>query len=166
MMRSQQLIIVLLVANLLATFWFGFNGNAERASSLTHNSTSESVYSLPAVMSEGVRQKILKRFIEAFNVADYKALYELFGEEAKGQFSQQQLEQKFKKFIELFHAIDDGEFSYSEAGRNKGSTQTYILYYSLKFSEQSEIGRTGILKITLAVDGPSYQIYGIRLLSK
>jgi hypothetical protein len=46
---------------------------------------------------------------------------------------------------------------------NKGSNNYYNLYFSVKFSDESELDRFGVLKITVATDGSGYEVWGIRL---
>ncbi len=41
-----------------------------------------------------------------------------------------------------------------------------MLHYAVKLSEKSTFGEIADLKITIAIEGNKYQIYGIRLFSK
>jgi hypothetical protein len=157
MQRSQIVIVVLLVLNLVATCWFGVNQGGvspkERAS----------LNALPAVFTDAEKARLYNRFQRMFNAGDFEGLYDIFSPVAKAQFSEEKAIKEFARLKQYYDEVSGGVFQYSEFAGNKGSNNYYNLYFSVKFSDESELDRSGVLKITVATDGDSYEVYGIRL---
>ncbi|WP_153304337.1 hypothetical protein [Desulfosudis oleivorans] len=160
MKLSQALIIILLVANLIATIWFGINkepgGEVSQIAKAAH-------HELPPVVSSEVRNEIFETFFQYFNAADYDSLYNMFGPVAKAEVLKEASVKEFKRMVDYFHSIESGVYIYSELLGSRGNTNIYTMYYSVNLSEKSEFGTKGTLKVTIAVQGNEYQIYGIRL---
>ncbi|MBU3068838.1 hypothetical protein KOI40_03345 [Aestuariicella sp. G3-2] len=162
MQASQAVIILLLVANLVATVWFGLND--EPVTIATQTQTEKTAeHELPAVITYEVRDRLYNRFVRAFNAKDYDALYDMFGPGAKAQFSKELANAEFQKLTKYFHSVEGGGFTYSELSGTQGNTKVYILNYAVTFPKSSELGTSGTLKITVAVQGGDYQVYGIRI---
>ncbi|WP_370293070.1 hypothetical protein [Thalassolituus sp.] len=157
MQKSQVIIVVLLVLNLAATVWFGLNG------SVVSPKDRASLNALPPVFTEAEKTRLYNRFQRTFNAGDFEALYQIFGPGAQALFSEDRATAEFSKLKRLFDTVSHGTFQRSEFAGNKGSTNYYNLYYSVKFSDNSEVGSSGTLKITVATDEAGYQVYGIRL---
>ena len=157
MQRFQIVIVFLLVLNLVATLWFGINQGRvspkERAS----------LNALPSVFTDAEKARLYNRFQLLFNAGDFEGLYDLFSPIAKAQFSEEQAIKEFTRLKQYYDAVNSGAFQYSEFAGNKGSNNYYNLYFSVKFSDESGLGRSGLLKITVATDNYSYEVYGIRL---
>ena len=156
----QSVIILLLVANLVATVWFGVSEQSAPIPTATETAAKNE---LPSLVDAKERNHMLEEFTEKFNSSDYDGLYNMFGEAAKAQFTKESAESNFKKLKKFFYSVDGGAFTYSELVGTKGNTNYYLLYYTVKLSEKSEFGTSGNLKITIAVQGSEYQIYGISL---
>lgn len=160
MQASHSVIILLLVANLVATVWFGLN---DVPASQPKQAAKAAVHELPSIVNSEVRGQLYDEFAKAFNAADYDALYNMFGPAAKAHFTKESAKTEFQKLTKFFHSVESGGFTHSELAGTQGNTNIYVLYYAVKLSESSEFGTSGTLKITIAVQGGEYQIYGIRL---
>lgn len=160
MQSSQSVIILLLVANLVATIWFGLNKEVHQSTSVAENAAT---HELPPVVNSETRVNLYNKFAKAFNAANYDALYDMFGPAAKAQFTKETAFAEFVKLTKFFHSVESGAFTHSELAGTKGNTNFYVLYYVVKLHENSEFGTSGTLKITVAVQGSEYQVYGIRL---
>jgi len=157
---SQSIIIILLVSNLIATVWFGLDGKSSPVISQAEKSAS---HELPSAVSSEIRDDLYAKFAKAFNAGDYDALYDMFGPAAKAQFTKESAEKEFKKLIKFFKAVEGGAFTHSELAGTQGNTNIYNLFYAVTLPNNSELGDHATLKITIAVQGADYQIYGIRL---
>jgi len=157
---SQAVIILLLVANLAATIWFGVE---KRNRPEPIQGTASSSHSLPALITDDVKEQILEEFKRLFNEGNFDGLYSMFGAAAQARFSKEASDQEFEKLKKFFHSVEDGGFSHSEFLGAQGDTNVYVLNYVVKLAETSEFGTKGTLKVTLAVHGDQYEIYGIRL---
>ena len=171
MQSSQAIIILLLIANLLATFWYGTQRQAAppaaavapapgNAQGLVQGYTSPQ---LPAIISEDVRNGLLEQFITAFNSEDYAALYEMLGPAARTQIDEETTLEEFRKLAQYFHGVEEGAFTHAQLNAQQGNTFIYTLHYLVKLPESSEFGTKGRLTITLAVQGDAFQVFGIRL---
>lgn len=160
MQVSQSVIILLLVANLVATVWFGLNENPTYSPTQAEKAAE---HELPSIINSEVRDNLYSEFMEAFNSSDYDALYNMFGPAAKAQFTKESAESEFRKLTKFFHSVENGGFTHSELAGTQGNTNIYVLYYAVMLSERSEFGTSGTLKITVAVQGGEYQVYGIML---
>lgn len=72
MNASQSLIIILLIANLVTTIWFGLNNNT---SSRLSQAQQAATHELPEAVNSDVRERIYEEFSNAFNLQDYDSLY-------------------------------------------------------------------------------------------
>lgn len=161
MNNSNKIIISLLVANLAATIWFG-NKNSDLPQDLNpHEQVSN--HQLPDLITTTIKSELLDTFITHFNAKDYDALYDMFGPVAKAQLEKEGVTKEFTKLTTLFHGLQSGTFSFSEFAGQQGSATYYVLNYTVKLSEKSDFGVIGDLKITVAIDGDHYQVYGILL---
>jgi len=160
MQSSQPIIIILLVANLVATVWFGLN---EKPSPVLSQTERTATHELPSAVNSQVRDQLYNQFSKAFNEADYDVLYDMFGPTAKIQVSKEKSTSEFKKLLKYFHSVKSGGFTHSELVDTQGNTNIYVLHYAVKLSELSEFGTKGTLRVTVAVQGSEYQVYGIRL---
>ncbi len=160
MQTTQSAIIILLVANLAATIWFGLN---EKSVHTPNAAEKAAVHGLPAFITPEIRRDLLDEFIMKFNNAEYDALYDMFGPAAKAQFTKERAEEEFVKLSTHFHSVTSGAYTHSELAGTQGSTNFYILHYAVKLSEQSTFGTTGKLKITIATQSNEYQLYGIHM---
>ena len=160
MNKINAVIIMLLVANLTATIWFGGNENTSEV-----QGTNEQVlhHELPPEISEGVRADLFETFTTNFNSANYDALYDMFGPVAKEQLVKEEIYNEFRKLTKFFHQIESGEFGMAEFSGQQGDTKVYVLNYPVKLSEKSEFGKSGVLKITVAANTEGFQVYGIYL---
>jgi hypothetical protein len=156
----HSVIIILLVANLIATIWFGLTDHPSNKS-LSLNKEVEQ--ELPSVITPEVRADLYSQFAKAFNASDYDAFYDMFGPVAKAQFTKESSDETLKKMVTYFHSAESGAYTHSELVRNQGDTKIYNMYYAVKLHESSVFGAKGVLKITIAVNGSEYQIYGMRL---
>ncbi|QUM76805.1 hypothetical protein HWV00_11475 [Moritella sp. 24] len=161
MNNTNKTIISLLVANLTATIWFGVKDNDIPQNQNSHGQVSN--HQLPELITATVKSELLDTFITHFNAKNYDALYEMFGPTAKAQVDKEVAKKEFIKLTALFHGIKNGTFSFSEFAAQQGNATFYILNYTVKLSEQGDFGVTGDLKITIAIEGDQYQIYGIHL---
>lgn len=161
MQAPWTLVLILLIANLFATVYFGMQDQqTPETQAVQHQSTGDE---LPAVINSRVKQALYDRFVEGFNKADYDGLYDMLGPVARAQFSREQTIEQFEKLVRYFRGIEDGGFTHSELANTQGSTRIYVLYYSVRFAEGSELGEKGTLSISVAVKGTDTEIYGIRL---
>lgn len=160
MQLTQTMIIILLLANLATTIWFGIDDDSVPAVAQTMESSE---HELPPNVSPDVRQALYEDFAEAFNSSDFDALYNLLGPVAQAEVSREAVDREFKKLIKFFHSVEGGAYSHSELVGSKGNTNIYVLNYSVKLPDRSEFGTQGTLTITLAVQNEGYQVYGIRL---
>lgn len=158
-MKTNNLIIILLVANLSATIWFGV---ADNASKVEPSITDVSVDTLPDVLNSDIRNSIVNRFEEAFNSKNYSGLYNMFGPLAQAQVSEEEVKKQFIKLNDLFGTVKDGAFSHSEFVGKQGSKKVYALNYVVKIPD-SDFTNKGTLKVTVGVEGSDYEIYGIHL---
>ncbi|MDK1286453.1 DUF3887 domain-containing protein [Pseudoalteromonas umbrosa] len=161
MNNSSKVIILLLIANLIATIWFGTKNSVTAVDVKPYEEASK--HELPSFITEQVREDILNTFIEHFNAQDFDALYNMFGPVAKSQISKEKMDEEFSKLVRVFDKIEQGTYSFAELSGQQGSTTVYVLNYTVTLSEKSTFGGAGNLKITVAVDSNSYQIYGIFL---
>ncbi len=160
MNASQTVIIILLMANLAATTWFGLEEKPVEAMTQTEK---VAIHELPPAVSSEVRDYLYAEFARAFNAEDYDALYDMFGPSAKAQITKESAEKEFEKLTKFFHSVESGGFNHSELAGSQGNTNFYTLNYLVKLPKSSEFGTKGILKITVAIQGGDYQVYGIRL---
>jgi hypothetical protein len=160
MKLSQAVIIILLVANLVATVWFGLNGEKPYQVSMDQKTSS---HELPSVINSDVRDNIYNEFARAFNSQDYDALYDMFGPAAKAQIKKKESLSEFEKLAKYFHSVEEGGFTHSKLAGTQGNTNIYILYYAVKLAETSAFGDKGTLKVTVAIQANKFQIYGIKL---
>jgi len=156
----QAIVIILLVGNILATFWFGLSETPTEAMTPTQQTAK---HDLPKIITANERKIIFSEFQEAFNSSDYDALYDMFGDAAKAQFTKETAREQFGKLSDFFHSAESGAYTHSELTGSKGNTNFYIMYYAVKLSEDSKFGTAGELKVTIAVQGNSYEIYGMHL---
>jgi hypothetical protein len=159
--NSNKIIISLLVANLVATVWFGFNTTGVVSSQKPYEKASQ--HQLPNLINGSVKSEIISTFIKHFNSKNYDALYDMFGPVAKAQIPRKDMDVEFSKLTKLFHSVDSGSFSFAEFSGQQGSTTVYVLNYTVSLSEKSDFGKIGTLKVSIAIEGNEYQIYGIRL---
>jgi len=161
---TQSVIIILLVANLLATFWFGTQKAPPHAPAPTAPAAAQQpAQQLPEFLNEDVRNALLNQFITAFNNEDYAALYAMLGPAARTQIDEEETIEEFRKLAQFFHGVEEGAFTHASLTAAQGNTRVYTLNYLVKLPESSEFGVKGRLTITLAVQGDSFQVYGIRL---
>ncbi len=160
MKLTQGLIILLLVANLSATIWFGMD---KSTAPLMNPSQKSAVHNLPPIITHGVRDELLSSITAAFNAKDYDALYNMLGPAAKAQVSMKEALVEFEKLIKYFHSIEGGAYIHSEFASTQGNTMIYVLHYSVTLSEESAFGTSGKLTITIAVQDSEYQVYGFRI---
>ena len=163
MQPSHTLIILLLVANLVATIWFGLSS---QTSSPVSTSTSTVNHELPNAIDSEVRSKILDDFILNFNQKDLDGLYNLFSPAAQAQFSRESSDDTFNKLITYFISAKGGAYTHSEYIGSQGDLKQYNLYYAVKLDEKSVFSESGKLKVTIVVRGTEYEIYGIHLNSE
>ena len=162
MTSVNKVIISLLVANLIATVWFGLTP-AKNPSSQIPMTESVKKHELPNVISSSVKAELLNTFIAHYNDQDYSSLYNMFGPVAQSQLSEEQMLIEFKKMTKFFGNVESGSFKFAEFSSQHGSSLVYILNYNVRLSDKSEFGENGDLKITIAVEGDDFQVYGIRL---
>ncbi|WP_221801847.1 hypothetical protein [Oceanobacter mangrovi] len=110
MKASQSVIIILLVANLVATVWFGLN---DRVTSTLSVSEKAAEHELPSVVNSEERSRLYAQFAKAFNAQDYSALYNMFGPAARAQFSRESADAEFIKLNKYFGSVKDGAFTCS-----------------------------------------------------
>ena len=161
MNNTNKIIISLLVANLAATIWFGNKSNNGNLNQKPYEQASN--HQLPDLITDTVKQELLDTFIKHFNVANYSGLYDMFGPVAKAQIAREHMDKEFGKLAKFFHSVKSGSYSFAEFSGQQGSNIIYVLNYTVKLSEKSDFGEIGELKITIAIDGNNYQVYGIRL---
>lgn len=161
MNNSNKIIISLLIANLAATIWFGTSKTEIVSSQKPYEKASQ--HQLPDLINNSIKSEILDTFIAHFNSKDYDALYDMFGPVARAQIPREDMDVEFGKLAKFFHSVESGSFSFAEFSGQQGSTTVYVLNYTVNLSEKSEFGQIGTLKVTIAIDGSEYQIYGIRL---
>lgn len=87
----------------------------------------------------------------------------MFGPVAKAQLTRDKIDSEFRKLVKYFSSVESGSFTHSEFINSQGNTNFYVLYYTVKLPDDSEFGGLGTLKVTVAVQGGEFQIYGIRL---
>jgi hypothetical protein len=150
------LIVLLLAANLVATLW-------SRIDAATGADGDVAASPLPKIVSAELKEDLLDDFIDYFNDGDFDEIYDMLGPAARSQVDEDTLESRFEKLAELFDSIESGTYSHSLLVGTQGSTRIYQLYYSLRLSEDSELGPEGTLQITLAIEGEDYQIYDLSL---
>ncbi|WP_413662501.1 hypothetical protein ACG1BZ_14885 [Microbulbifer sp. CNSA002] len=160
MQPSQSVIILLLVANLVATVWFGLN---ERTAPVQTQAEKTAEHELPLFIDSKVRVHIYNEFVKAFNAGDNDALYDMFGPAAKAQFTKESAETEFQRLTKIFNSVESGAFTHSQLAGTEGNTSFYVLHYAVKFPDESEFGTSGTLKVTIAIQGSEYQIYGIMI---
>ncbi|MCV2886458.1 DUF3887 domain-containing protein [Aestuariibacter sp. AA17] len=153
-------IIVLLVANLVATIWFGVERNSLPTTQI------ESKNALPEHIDKHVRDELYERFVSAYNDRDYNAVYDLFSDSSKAQIDKKDILKTMDELVEYFDSIIQGGFSHSEFLGHQGDTKQFRLVYPVKFSENSKFGTSGKLYVTLAVRGGEHEVWGFNLRSE
>jgi hypothetical protein len=159
MKNTHALIIVLLVANLIATFWFGIT--SESANPIQDREE----ITLPSYINRDVRDRIYKRFITAYNNKNYEAMYDLFSSAAKAQIDKSETIETGHQLVDYFDSIVEGGYSHSQYLGAQGDLTQFKLVYAVKFSEKSKFGTSGKLSITLALRDNEYEIWGFNLQS-
>ncbi|GAA0853899.1 hypothetical protein [Aliiglaciecola litoralis] len=154
------LIIVLLILNLVATVWFGINQPQVQPIEAVRNKIT---HNLPGVVNASVRKQLVDEYIKHFNSQNLDGLYAMFSPAAKAQFSKQKSDETFTKLITYFRSVRDGAFTHSEFVGANGDTKHFVLHYALKLDENSDFSQTGTLKVTIAVRGTEFEIYGIHM---
>jgi hypothetical protein len=160
MQPSQVLIILLLVANLLATFWFGISKDTGQTNPVNSQSMLQE---LPAIISPEIRNQILEDFISKFNNRDFDGLYNMLGPGARAQFTRESSDEVFKKLVTYFHSAQSGAYTHSEYAGSQGDARQFVLNYAVKLDKNSTFGQSGKLKVTIVIRGPEYEIYGVHL---
>ena len=160
MQRTQFLIIILLIANLVATIWFGLSEKTQPELSLIEKASK---HELPPIISQKVREQLLQQFTTLFNASDYDGLYNMFGPAAKAQLNKDDVINVMGKLKEVFRSIQEGAYVNSEHVGIKGSMNMYRLNYSVKFSEAADFGSKGTLQIIVGVQGQEYQVFYMKL---
>lgn len=162
---SNKVIILLLSLNLAATVFFGFAIYAAISPPKPYEKPIRQ--ELPMEISTVVQNDILDRFIMHFNGEDYVGLYNMLGENAKAEFSEQDKAAEFARFGRYFHNIKGGRFTDSKFVGRQNDTLLFALNYHVELSKESEIGDSGNLKVTIEVDSENpnadYQIYNLYL---
>ena len=161
MNNPNKIIISLLVANLAATIWFGNNSNDSQPSQKPYEKASN--HQLPDLITMSVKSELLDTFMKNFNSKNYSGLYEMLGPIAKLQTTKEDMGKEFGKLTKYFDSVNSGAFRFAEFSTQKGSRVIYVLNYSLKFSGKSNAKGTAKLKITIAIDGNNYQVYGLNV---
>ncbi|GAA5316662.1 MAG: hypothetical protein AseanaTS_18660 [Candidatus Pelagadaptatus aseana] len=163
MSTFQRWVIVLLLANLAATVYFGLT---QPDSSSDFSEQSDKTAELPVVVSGVVRDRWFNQFREAFNREDFDAVYDMFSPAAQARIDKADMYSELRRLKKAFYQLKpDGAYSHSEFVKNLGDAQVYTLFYNVSFSERSEFGSSGTLKITIAVQGDRLQVLGIHLMS-
>ncbi len=157
---SQALVIILLVANLIATVWFGVKSTSNNENMQAKNTSQ---HTLPKIITSEIKNELFDQFTLAFNSGDYKSMYNLMGPIARAQYPYEKAEEDFPKLIKFFHSVESGTFTYSELVKSQGDTNIYNLNYTVVLSEKSELGRNGNLRITILIQGDDHQVYGFHL---
>jgi hypothetical protein len=163
--KFQFLILVtLLILNLLVSL------SLRQSSVSSEGQVDEVVLSqsdnLPAVLTDAVRERLLNEFSAAFNKDDYDAIYDMFSPAAKARIDKNDIIKELQKLKKAFYSVSGGGFSHFEYVRSMGGADVYTLFYNVRLSELSDFGPAGELKITIAVQGSRFQVYGIRLSSQ
>lgn len=156
MKATQAVIIVLLVANLSATIWFGSNNRPEQ---IAVQQDETVLHKLPESITPQVRQELMDRYKEAYNNEDADALYDMFGPVVKAQLSREEAAAKFESIFNMFGSIEGGAYVHSELESTQGDTKVFTLFYTVGLSDTQEFGNKGTLKVTVATQGSEYQIY-------
>lgn len=158
MNKGQIIIILLLLANLAATLWFGLQ-RPPQANTELHNVAA------PEALNAEVQTQLLEQFRQAFNRQDYDGIYNMLGPLAQTKVPRDKVETEFRKLIRYFKSIESGAFSHLETLDNQGNTKLYVLNYSVRLSAQSEFGQEGQLRMTVLLRDGQVEVYGIRLTS-
>jgi hypothetical protein len=158
--QARKTILVVLVAKLAATIWYGSRQAPSRDLAEAQAPTQ---HDLPESITAKLRQSYLDRFSDAFNRKDMDDPYNLFRPAVKAQLSRKAIEGQCGKLIQLFGSIEGGAFTHAELASKQGSASIYVLYYAVRFPEGSNFGTHGTLNITLAIQGGESQIYRIHL---
>ncbi|MDO6561021.1 hypothetical protein [Paraglaciecola chathamensis] len=159
MKSIYAVIIVLLVANLVATVWFGVTSQPVTS---TQNKVENT---LPSHMTKNVRNKIYDQFVSRYNSRDYEAMYDIFSPSAKAQIDKNETFSTFLQLVDYFDSIVEGGYSHAEHLGTQGDLKQFKLFYSVKFSENSKFGTSGSLSITLAIRNDEYEVWGFNLRS-
>ena len=160
MRKEHQIIIFLLLVNIGATFWFGF----QKPDSTQPTPVQETFkHNLPEIITKEVVDNIFTKFKLHFNNEDYDEMYNMFGDVTKNQVSKEAANKEFKMLIGFFKHIESGAYTHSKYISSEGNTSFYQIYYNVSFSQNDLSKQNGYLQITVAVQGNSYQIYGMRL---
>jgi hypothetical protein len=152
------LIILLLAANLIVMLRSHSDGHAADEAAAVALAQP-----LPKIVSAELKEELLEEFIDNFNDRDFDDIYAMLGPSARAQIDEEALEIRYEKLADLFDSIKEGTYSHSLLVGTQGATRIYELYYRLKLSEDSELGDTGTLQITLEIEGEDYQIYDLSL---
>lgn len=160
MKSIYAIIISLLIANLVATVWFGVERNSSSASQI------ESKNGLPKHIDKQVINGIYERFVAAYNGRDYDALYDIFSESAKAQIDKEETVEVLTQLVEYFDSVVQGGFSHSEFLGRQGDMKQFKLVYPVKFGEKSKFGKSGNLYVTIAVRDGEYGVWGVNLRSE
>ncbi|MCP4050891.1 MAG: hypothetical protein GY730_09330 [bacterium] len=159
MKSTQWIIIVLLIANLTATLWFGINKPVMMNSDPLEQNAQ---HLLPKLITSEIINNLYDNLAVLVNSKDYKSLYNMLGPTARAQLNSVEFVKQMNKFFSFVNIVESGAYSHSEFLESKGSTRIYALHYLLRYSEESQIGEKGKLKIIIAVEDEKYQIYGFR----
>jgi len=159
MKSIYAVIIVLLVANLVATVWFGVT---YQSVTTTQNKIENT---LPSHMNKSVRDKIYEQFVSPYNDRDYEAMYDLFSPSAKAQIDKKETFNTLRQLVDYFDSVTEGGYSHSEYIGSQGDLEQFKLFYKVKFSEKSKFGTSGSLSITLAIRDDEYEVWGFNLRS-
>ena len=162
MNRLLYLIILLLLANLVATIWFGLDNNQELQ---PPNSFNPVKGNLPPVVSDSIRDNLFADLSNSLNSRDFSALYQMLGPIAKAQISHESAYEEFEKLTKYFHSIENGKFSHSEFVRNQEDFEVYNIYYDINLSEKSDFDSSAFLILTIAIKENQYQLYGFRIVA-
>jgi hypothetical protein len=157
----QRWVIALLLANLAVTIYFGLQKPAPQNLSAQPESSQ-----LPAVVSGVLRDRWFEQFRMAFNREDYDAVYAMFSPAAQARIDKVEMVAELQKLKKAFFGIEpEGAYSHFEFVKNLGDAGVYTLFYQVSFSERSEFGTEGTLKVSIAVQGDRVQVLAIRLMS-
>lgn len=159
-MKSTQAILFLLVVNLIATIWFGVESTNQPNMSAA---SIENSHQLPSNITSEDLDKLFNQFRSTFNMKDHDALYALLGPATRARINKEDSDATLEKLVDVFHSIEKGGFEFSEFISSQGSVSKYALNYAVKFSSESQFGEKGILVISIAAQGNTFEIYRYEL---
>jgi hypothetical protein len=117
---------------------------------------------LPESLNSNELNKLIKEYIEFYNINNVPLIYNMYGDNAKKQVSFEKFKNSLESSTKIIDKITEGSYSeYIYLGK-KGGLRGYYIYYDIKFTSNNILYNIGTLRIQIVDEEKGYSIYGFK----